>query len=59
MNHSALGDFFRKILYIPFLLIFGVNLLAFSPMFDYREFHYSPFRYSELKFLREEVNDMD
>lgn len=28
-------------------------------MQDYREFHYSPFRYSELKFLREEVNDMD
>ena len=40
MNHSALGDFFRKILYIPFLLIFGVNLLAFSPMFDNREFPY-------------------
>ena len=28
-------------------------------MQDYREFHYSPLRYSELKFLREEVNDMD
>jgi len=40
MNHSALGDFFHKILYIPFLLIFGVNLLAFSPMFDNREFPY-------------------
>ncbi len=28
-------------------------------MQDYREFHYSPLRYSEMKYLREDVNDMD
>ena len=28
-------------------------------MQDYREFHYSPLRYSELKFLKEDIDDMD